>query len=229
MWCRACEPVSPFVTTLTTPARRTTPNATRCTTVPVKRHRGGAGTHTERTQDTRAHKGTRVTPTNLKTIQPSKSTNVRCVCGLRSCVAVLRVSCDCVLELVCRVRFARVSCPWLRFGKSTNTQPSTRTTVQYCTNRGGSGVQHSSIKTSHGRIFRRETLEERHRSARAPCSMWTSDGSYERWARRLVTGTTLFLMFHASTFRSFLPRCRNQYPRSGWSTQRPPSQHCARS
>ena len=25
-------------------------------------------------------------------------------------------ACDCVLELVCRVRFARVSCPWLRFG-----------------------------------------------------------------------------------------------------------------
>ena len=25
-------------------------------------------------------------------------------------------ACDCVLELaVCRVRFARVSCPWLRF------------------------------------------------------------------------------------------------------------------
>jgi hypothetical protein len=36
---------------------------------------GGAGTRTGRTQDTRAHKGTRVTPTNLTTIQPSKSTN----------------------------------------------------------------------------------------------------------------------------------------------------------
>ena len=42
-----------------------------------KKTPGGAGTHTGRTQDTRAHKGTRVTPTNLTTIQPSKSTNTQ--------------------------------------------------------------------------------------------------------------------------------------------------------
>ena len=42
--------------------------------IPGKKTPGGAGTHTGRTQDTRAHKGTRVTPTNLTTIQPSKST-----------------------------------------------------------------------------------------------------------------------------------------------------------
>jgi hypothetical protein len=45
-----------------------------------KKTPGGAGTHTShtgRTQDTRAHKGTRVTPTNLTTIQPSKSANTQ--------------------------------------------------------------------------------------------------------------------------------------------------------
>ena len=47
-------------------------DATR--TVPVKRHRG-AGTHTGRTQDTRAHKGTRVTPTKAQTSQPSNHPN----------------------------------------------------------------------------------------------------------------------------------------------------------
>jgi hypothetical protein len=39
---------------------------------------------------------------------------VRCV-WLRSCVLCCCFACDCVLELVCLVRFARVSCPWLRF------------------------------------------------------------------------------------------------------------------
>ena len=46
--------------------------------------------------------------------------NVRCVWVLRSCVAVLRVivRLSSIVELVvCRVRFARVSCPWLRFGE----------------------------------------------------------------------------------------------------------------
>ena len=40
--------------------------------------------------------------------------NVRCVwVAFMSCC----FACACVLELVvCRVRFARVSCPWLRFG-----------------------------------------------------------------------------------------------------------------
>ena len=43
-----------------------------------------------------------------------------CACELSGCVWVAFVcccfACDCVLELVvCRVRFARVSCPWLRF------------------------------------------------------------------------------------------------------------------
>ena len=42
-------------------------------TVPVKRHRG-AGTHTGHTRDTRAHKGTRITPTNLTTIQTHQHT-----------------------------------------------------------------------------------------------------------------------------------------------------------
>ena len=39
--------------------------------------------------------------------------NVRCVWVAFVCCCF---ACDCVLELVCRVRFARVSCPWLRFG-----------------------------------------------------------------------------------------------------------------
>ena len=41
-----------------------------------------------------------------------------CVCGREVCLGsfVCRCfACDCVLELVCRVRFARVSCPWLSF------------------------------------------------------------------------------------------------------------------
>ena len=38
--------------------------------------------------------------------------NVRCVWVAFVCCCFV---CDCVLELVCRVRFARVSCPWLRF------------------------------------------------------------------------------------------------------------------
>ena len=39
--------------------------------------------------------------------------NVRCVWVAFVCCCF---ACDCVLELVvCRVRFARVSCPWLRF------------------------------------------------------------------------------------------------------------------
>ena len=40
--------------------------------------------------------------------------NMRCVWVAFVCRCF---ACDCVLELVCRVRFARVSCPWLRFGK----------------------------------------------------------------------------------------------------------------
>ena len=41
-----------------------------------------------------------------------------CVC-VRACGREVRLgfACGCVLErVVCRVRFARVSCPWLRFG-----------------------------------------------------------------------------------------------------------------
>jgi hypothetical protein len=72
---------------LATPARRSSPQADLSTCTFAERDHtctgnrtgkktpGGAGTHTGRTQDTRAHKGTRVTPTNLTTIQPSKSTN----------------------------------------------------------------------------------------------------------------------------------------------------------
>ena len=42
--------------------------------------------------------------------------NVRCVWVAFVCCCF---ACDCVLELVvCRVRFARVSCPWLRFGSA---------------------------------------------------------------------------------------------------------------
>ena len=42
-----------------------------------------------------------------------------CVCAwLRSCVAVVRAI-VCLSSLcVCRVRFARVSCPWLRFERT---------------------------------------------------------------------------------------------------------------
>ena len=37
-----------------------------------------------------------------------------CACGRE---VRLGFACGCVLErVVCRVRFARVSCPWLRFG-----------------------------------------------------------------------------------------------------------------
>ena len=36
---------------------------------------------------------------------------------VRSCVLCCCFACDCVLELVCLVRFARVSCPWLRFAE----------------------------------------------------------------------------------------------------------------
>ena len=46
-----------------------------------------------------------------------------CACEREVCLGCIRVivcccfACDCVLELVvCRVRFARVSCPWLRWG-----------------------------------------------------------------------------------------------------------------
>ena len=42
-----------------------------------------------------------------------------CACEREVCLVALVCccfACDCVLELVvCRVRFARVSCPWLRF------------------------------------------------------------------------------------------------------------------
>ena len=42
--------------------------------------------------------------------------NVRCVWVAFVCCCF---ACDCVLELVvCRVRFARVSCPRLRFGEA---------------------------------------------------------------------------------------------------------------
>ena len=44
--------------------------------IPGKKTPGGAGTYTGRTQDTRAHKGTRVTPTNLTTIQKHQQTTL---------------------------------------------------------------------------------------------------------------------------------------------------------
>ena len=43
-----------------------------------------------------------------------------CACEREVCMVAFVCccfACDCVLELVCRVRFARVSCPWLRFGE----------------------------------------------------------------------------------------------------------------
>ena len=44
--------------------------------------------------------------------------NVRCVFVCLVAFVCCCFACDCVLELVvCRVRFARVSCPRLRFGK----------------------------------------------------------------------------------------------------------------
>ena len=58
----------------------------------------------------------------------------RCVCACEREVCLgafvsCCFACGCVLELVvCRVRFARVSCPWLRFGV-----PVQYSTVQYCT------------------------------------------------------------------------------------------------
>ena len=51
-----------------------------------------------------------------------------CACEREVCLVAFVCccfACDCVLELVvCRVRFARVSCPRLRFGKPTNPRPS---------------------------------------------------------------------------------------------------------
>ena len=47
--------------------------------------------------------------------------NVRCVWVAFVCCCF---ACDCVLELVvCRVRFARVSCPWLRFESGKEPEP----------------------------------------------------------------------------------------------------------
>ena len=46
-----------------------------CLPVPVKRHRGSRDTHGAHTRGTRAHKGTRITPTNLTTIQIHQHTH----------------------------------------------------------------------------------------------------------------------------------------------------------
>ena len=57
-----------------------------------------------------------------------------CACEREVCLVAFVCccfACDCVLELVvCRVRFARVSCPRLRFAVPTQTQRHTRTTTR---------------------------------------------------------------------------------------------------
>ena len=50
-----------------------------------------------------------------------------CACGRE---VRLGFACGCVLlRVVCRVRFARVSCPWLRFVNVNTTDATTGTTV----------------------------------------------------------------------------------------------------
>ena len=54
-----------------------------------KKTAGGAGTHTGHTRDTRAHKGTRITQTNLKTIQTHlEHTNPYCTWLVQGLVRV---------------------------------------------------------------------------------------------------------------------------------------------